>query len=84
MNMTCSGELITAGRQAKVKILVDTGNSLDSCAAISKQKADELGLRIEPSSCTIGTASKGNSMTTCGTIDNLKLRFGGQAAPVAL
>ena len=75
MNMTCQGELITTGKQTKVRILVDTGNSLDSCAAISKSKADELGLEIAPSTNTVGTASRNNSMTTCGTIDHLKLRF---------
>ena len=84
MNMTCQGELITTGKQTKVRILVDTGNSLDSCAAISKSKADELGLEIAPSNNTIGTASRNNSMTTCGTIDHLKLRFGGHTDLVTL
>ena len=77
LHMTCQGELLTTRQQTKVRILVDTGNSLESCAAISKQKADELGLEIAPSTFTIGKASNNYSMITCGIIDNLKLRFGG-------
>ena len=67
-----------------MRILVATGNSLDSCPAINKQKADKLGLEVEPSTCTIGTASRNKSMTTCGTIDHLQLRFGVHTNPVNL
>ena len=68
----------------EVNILVDSGNSIHSCAVISLECAQKLNLPITPHRTTIGTADSSNPMITSGKIQQLDLLLPNQSIPVTL
>ena len=47
-----------SNRQTKVQVLIDSGNSLDHCAAITLNCANSLGLKLLPCNLEINTADR--------------------------
>ena len=53
-------------RQTKVHVLIDYGNSLDHCAAITLKCAQDLGLNLLPCDLEVNTADIVVKSTTWG------------------
>ena len=62
----------------EVQVLIDSGNSLDHCGAITQQCADQLGLTLQPLDLEINTADKNHTMRPCGQVEDLHIWFPGQ------
>ena len=85
-NLSCTGRIHHPVTQQKheVNILVDSGNSIHACAAISLKCAQNLKLPIQPHKTTIGTADYSNPMVSSGRIQQLDLLLPNQSIPVTL
>ena len=84
--LSCTGRIqhpVTKEKH-KVNILVDSGNSIHSCAVISLKCANDLNLNILPQKTTIGTADSSNPMISSGKIQQLDLLLPNQSIPVIL
>ena len=71
-------------QQLEVQILIDSGNSLDQCGAITQQCADKLGLTLQPLDLEINTADKNHTMRPCGQVEDLHIWFPGQGEATLL
>ena len=60
-------------QQLEVQVLIDSGNSLDHCGAITQQCADQLGLTLQPLDLEINTADKNHTMCPCGQVEDLHM-----------
>ena len=83
---SCSAMLTypASNRQTKVQVLIDSGNSLDHCAAITLNCATNLGLKLLPCNLEINTADCYHTMKPCGQIRNLGLIFPGRTEATPL
>ena len=70
--------------QTRVQVLIDSGNSLDHCAAITLKCAQNLGLKLLPCNLEINTADCHHTMKPCGQISNLGLIFPGRTKATPL
>ena len=84
--LSCTGRIQHPVTQEKhkVNILLDSGNSIQSCAVISFRCANDLNLKILPHKTTIGTADSSNPMVSQGKIQQLDLLLPNQSIPVTL
>ena len=84
--LSCTGQIQhpVTKQKHEVNILVDSGNSVHSCAVISLKCAEELNLPILPQQTTIGTADYSNPMVSSGKIQQLDLLLPNQSIPVTL
>ena len=84
--LSCTGRIQhpVTKQKHEVNILVDSGNSVHSCAVISLKCAKELNLPILPQQTTIGTADYSNPMVSSGKIQQLDLLLPNQSIPVTL
>ena len=84
--LTCKGRIHhpVTNQKHEVNVLVDTGNSIKSCAVISLKCAQDLNLPILPHKTAIGTADASNPMMTSGKIKQLNLHLTNQSIPVTL
>ena len=66
--LACTGRIQhpVTRKKHEVNILLDSGNSIQSCAVISLRCATDLKLKILPHKTTIGTADSSNPMTSKG------------------
>ena len=86
-NQTSCSAVLTypaSNRQTKVQVLIDSGNSLDHCAAITLNCANSLGLKLLPCNLEINTADRYHTMKPCGQICNLGLIFPGRTETTPL
>ena len=83
---SCTGILMNPGgvQQLEVQILIDYGNSLDHCGAITQQCADKLGLTLQPLDLEINTADKNHTMRPGGQVEDLHIWFPGEGEATLL
>jgi hypothetical protein len=81
--LSCTGRIQHPVTREKheVNILLDSGNSIQSCAVISLRCANDLNLKILPYKTT---ADSSNSMVSQGKIQQLDLLLPNQSIPVNL
>ena len=84
--LSCTGRLQhpVTRQKHEVNILVDSGNSVHSCAVISLKCAQKLALPITLHRTTIGTADSSKPMVSSGKIQQLDLLLPNQSIPVIL
>lgn len=83
---SCMGKLThtQTGHQIQVNILIDSGNSVDHCAAITLSSAACLNLSLQLCNMATIAADHSHSMVPCGQACNLGLRFASQHQPTLL
>ena len=83
---SCSAMLTypASNRQTKIHVLIDSGNSLDHCAAITLKCAQSLGLKLLPCDMEVNTADRHHTMKPCDQINNMGLIFTGKTETAPL